>query len=135
MQKSVGLCSLRGFYSSALILNTVLSARWNHLNYLKSYSTSSKTDESNLNSNNHAKPKEDLTKSRKVIELKDSELDEKWIKGGGSGGQKINKSSTCVQLKHIPTGITVKVKGSPTATTIAVILVVAVIGEILILTT
>jgi peptide chain release factor len=29
------------------------------------------------------------------------------VKGSGPGGQKINKSSTCCQLKHIPTGLTV----------------------------
>lgn len=34
---------------------------------------------------------------------------EKFIRSGGPGGQKVNKSSTCVYLKHIPTGIEVKV--------------------------
>lgn len=33
---------------------------------------------------------------------------EKFIKSGGPGGQKVNKSSSCVYLKHIPTGIEVK---------------------------
>ena len=30
------------------------------------------------------------------------------IRGGGKGGQKINKTASCVQLKHLPSGITVK---------------------------
>jgi len=33
---------------------------------------------------------------------------EKFIRSGGPGGQKVNKSSSCVYLKHIPTGIEVK---------------------------
>ena len=36
------------------------------------------------------------------------DVEEKFIHGGGRGGQKINKSTNAVQLKHIPTGITVK---------------------------
>lgn len=33
---------------------------------------------------------------------------EKFILGSGSGGQKINKTSSCVYLKHLPTGIEIK---------------------------
>jgi len=33
---------------------------------------------------------------------------EKFIRGSGSGGQKINKTASCVYLKHTPTGIEVK---------------------------
>lgn len=39
--------------------------------------------------------------------LKD-DLIEKFIQGSGSGGQKVNKTSSCVYLKHIPSGIEVK---------------------------
>jgi len=37
-----------------------------------------------------------------------SDIEEKFVKGGGHGGQKINKSTNTVQLKHIPTGTMVK---------------------------
>lgn len=37
----------------------------------------------------------------------ETEIEEKFIKGGGKGGQKINKTNSKVQLKHIPTGIVV----------------------------
>lgn len=40
--------------------------------------------------------------------IKESDLIEKFILGSGSGGQKINKTSSCVYLKHIPTGIEIK---------------------------
>ena len=33
---------------------------------------------------------------------------EKFVKGGGPGGQKINKCCSAVQLKHIPSGIIIK---------------------------
>jgi protein subunit release factor B len=40
--------------------------------------------------------------------IKEEDLVEKFILGSGSGGQKINKTSSCVYLKHLPTGIEVK---------------------------
>lgn len=40
--------------------------------------------------------------------LLESDLIENFLKGSGPGGQKINKTSSAVQLKHIPTGIVVK---------------------------
>jgi hypothetical protein len=40
--------------------------------------------------------------------LLDTDLIENFLKGSGPGGQKINKTSSAVQLKHIPTGIVVK---------------------------
>lgn len=32
------------------------------------------------------------------------DLDEHFIRGSGSGGQKINKTSSCVQLRHVLSG-------------------------------
>lgn len=40
--------------------------------------------------------------------IKENELVEKFIRGGGSGGQKINKTSSCVYLQHPPSGLEVK---------------------------
>ena len=36
------------------------------------------------------------------------DLDEHFIRGSGSGGQKINKTSSCVQLIHKPSGIEIR---------------------------
>lgn len=38
----------------------------------------------------------------------EADLIEKFILGSGKGGQKVNKSSTCVYLKHLPSGMEVK---------------------------
>ena len=35
---------------------------------------------------------------------------ERFVKGGGPGGQKINKTAVAVYLKHVPSGIEVKVQ-------------------------
>ena len=43
-----------------------------------------------------------------ALGLLENDLIEKFILGSGSGGQKINKTSSCVYLKHVPSGIEIK---------------------------
>jgi len=53
--------------------------------------------------------KEDaLRRKMKRLGILEQDIIEKFIHGGGKGGQKINKSASCVYLKHRPTGIEVK---------------------------
>ena len=40
--------------------------------------------------------------------IAETELLEKFVRGSGAGGQKINKTSNCVFLKHLPTGVCIK---------------------------
>ena len=42
------------------------------------------------------------------IGLREEDIVETFIRSGGKGGQHVNKASTCVYLKHLPTGIEVK---------------------------
>ncbi len=42
------------------------------------------------------------------LEVNLDDIEEKFIRGGGRGGQKINKSANAVQLRHLPTGTNVK---------------------------
>ena len=53
--------------------------------------------------------KQDQLKARMAeLDIKEADLAEKFITGSGSGGQKINKTASCVYLRHKPTGIEVK---------------------------
>jgi protein subunit release factor B len=49
-----------------------------------------------------------LAKRMNALGIIDDDLIEKFILGSGKGGQKMNKTSSCVYLKHLPTGIEVK---------------------------
>ena len=40
--------------------------------------------------------------------LRDDDVEETFVRGSGAGGQKINKTSSCVQLRHAPSGTVVK---------------------------
>lgn len=51
---------------------------------------------------------EDLRLRMEQLGIRDEDLIEKFILGSGSGGQKINKTSSCVYLRHEPTGIEIK---------------------------
>ncbi|MFH1458073.1 MAG: peptide chain release factor-like protein [Candidatus Omnitrophota bacterium] len=46
----------------------------------------------------------------KMIRLgvREEDIQEKFIRSRGPGGQNVNKVSTCVYLRHVPTGIEVK---------------------------
>jgi len=43
-----------------------------------------------------------------TLGIHEKDIEEKFVRSSGAGGQKVNKTSSCVYLKHIPTGIEVK---------------------------
>ena len=45
-------------------------------------------------------------------DITESDIEESFIRASGRGGQKVNKTSSCVRLKHLPTGIEVRCQGS-----------------------
>jgi protein subunit release factor B len=42
--------------------------------------------------------------------LREQDLEEKFVRSSGPGGQRVNKTSSCVYLKHLPTGLEVKMQ-------------------------
>ena len=56
--------------------------------------------------------KAELEQRMQKCNLYEQDIEEKFVRSSGSGGQKVNKSSTCVHLKHIPSGLAVKVQKS-----------------------
>ncbi len=51
---------------------------------------------------------EALKEEMKKLAIFEKDLKEEFILGSGSGGQKINRTHSCVYLKHLPTQLEVK---------------------------
>ena len=47
-----------------------------------------------------------------ALGIKEADLVEKFVRSSGPGGQKVNKTSSAVYLKHVPSGIEVKAQES-----------------------
>jgi protein subunit release factor B len=53
--------------------------------------------------------KEEALKERmEALGIRDEDVEESFVRSGGKGGQNVNKTSTCVYLRHLPTGTEVK---------------------------
>jgi len=50
----------------------------------------------------------ELEEEMERLQIYEKDLTEKFIHSSGKGGQKVNKSSSCVWLKHEPSGIAVR---------------------------
>lgn len=53
-------------------------------------------------------PGSSLTERMSRLGVRESDLEEAFVKSGGHGGQNVNKTSTCVVLVHRPTKLQVK---------------------------
>ena len=55
--------------------------------------------------------KQDELKARMAsLELCEEDIQESFIHSSGPGGQRVNKTSSCVYLKHLPTDLEVKMQ-------------------------
>jgi len=49
-----------------------------------------------------------ITERMIALGVSENDFAESFVRSSGHGGQKVNKTSSCVQLLHIPTGLSVK---------------------------
>jgi protein subunit release factor B len=54
------------------------------------------------------KKQQELANTLERLGIREQDLEESFVRSGGPGGQNINKVSTCVVLKHRPTGLIIK---------------------------
>ena len=59
----------------------------------------------------------ELAERMERLGIRESDLEERFIGGSGPGGQKINKTSSCVSLLHEPSGIEIQCQESRSQST------------------
>ena len=55
-----------------------------------------------------AKKEQELLDRMKQFNVSEKDIEESFVRSSGPGGQKVNKTASCVLIHHIPTGIRVK---------------------------
>jgi protein subunit release factor B len=56
------------------------------------------------------KKQEELEARMAALELREEDFQESFVRSSGPGGQRVNKTSSCVYLKHLPTGLEIKMQ-------------------------
>lgn len=49
-----------------------------------------------------------LKERMQALGVHEKDFEESFVRSSGAGGQKVNKTSSCVYLKHLPSGLEVK---------------------------
>ncbi len=60
----------------------------------------------------HPDKQKELLERFERLGIREQDLEERFVRASGRGGQKLNKTSSCVWLTHKPTGILVKCEQS-----------------------
>lgn len=50
----------------------------------------------------------ELAERMRRMGIREQDFQENFVRASGSGGQKVNKTSSCVFLRHLPSGLSVK---------------------------
>jgi len=58
------------------------------------------------------KKEADLAARMDACGIREADLHEHFVSSGGPGGQHVNRSATCVHVRHQPTGLEVKMQQS-----------------------
>ena len=56
------------------------------------------------------KKQQELEARMAALGLREQDIQERYVRSSGPGGQKVNKTASCVYLKHIPSGLEVKMQ-------------------------
>ncbi|MBI5415374.1 MAG: peptide chain release factor-like protein [Candidatus Omnitrophica bacterium] len=56
----------------------------------------------------YARKEQELKRRMHELGVYEKDIREMFVRSSGPGGQNVNKTSTCVVLRHLPTGIQVK---------------------------
>jgi peptide chain release factor len=54
------------------------------------------------------KKQDELERRMAALNIRESDIEEKFVHSSGPGGQKVNKTASCVYLKHLSTLLEVK---------------------------
>jgi peptide chain release factor len=49
-----------------------------------------------------------ISQRMEALGIREADIEETFVRSGGHGGQNVNKTSTCVMLRHRPSGVQVK---------------------------
>jgi protein subunit release factor B len=56
------------------------------------------------------KKQEELEARMSALGVREADIEEKYVRSSGPGGQNVNKTASCVYLKHIVSGLEVKMQ-------------------------